>query len=83
MFIIDFFIELWKTLNSENNDPIIIGMIAVMFALLINNYNNHKNSKKLLREKDERIKELREERNKYQNIFLKQIGGERKSSKDK
>jgi len=83
VFIIDFFIELWKTLNSENNDPIIIGMIAVMFALLINNYNNHKNSKKLLREKDERIKELREERNKYQNIFLKQIGGERKSSKDK
>lgn len=81
MAFLDFFKELWALLNSENNDPIIVGMIAIMIALIINSYRCYRSCKKLIEAKDDRIKDLREERNKFQEVVLNQIGGKRKSSR--
>ncbi|MCH7964237.1 MAG: hypothetical protein IH852_09905 [Bacteroidetes bacterium] len=82
MAFIDFIKDLWALLNSENNDPIIVGMIAIMVALIINSLRCYRSCKRLIEVKDEWIKDLREERNKYQEIALKQVGGKRKSSKN-
>jgi|GEM_PF-6910415 len=80
--MVDFFIELWKTLNSPGNDPIIIGAIAVIIALLISNIRSYFSFKKLILDKDTRIKDLVEQRNKFQDIVLKDLGSKRKSSKN-
>lgn len=78
----DFFTELWKKLNSPDNDPIIIGAIAVIIALLISNVRSYFSFKKLIDDKDTRIKDLVEQRNKFQDIVLKELGSRRKTSKN-
>lgn len=81
MGFFDFFTDFWKMLNSENNDPIVVGMIGVMIALILTSVRSYFNCRKLIKEKDDRIRDLREERNKFQDIVLKKLGGNRKSSK--
>jgi hypothetical protein len=78
------FIEsIWEVINSPNNDPIIIGFIIGFSALLISSIRSHINYRKLIKEKDERIKDLINERNKLQNFLLKQKNVERRTSSQK
>jgi len=80
--IIEIIKNLWRILNSPNNDPVVLGLIIAVFALLISSIRGFFNCKALLREKDKRIEDLVKERDKLQDYLLKIKGVQRKSSKN-
>ena len=73
---------IWNILNSPNNDPIIVALIIAFFALLYANIHDFLNCRARIKDKDKRIEDLVEERNKFQDIVLKSKGIDRKSSKN-
>lgn len=73
---------IWNILNSPNNDPIIVALIIAFFALLYLNINNFFSCRARIKDKDKRIEDLVEERNKFQDTVLKLKGIDRKSSKN-
>jgi hypothetical protein len=79
--IIEFLKSLWQVLNSPNNDPVVIGLLIAVAALMISNVINFMSFRARLKDKDERIKDLVEQRNKFQDLVLQSKGVTRKSSK--
>jgi len=80
--LFNFVKAIWNILNSPNNDPIIVALIIAFFASLFVNIRNFLNCRTRIKDKDKRIEDLVEERNKFQDIVLKSKGIDRKSSKN-
>lgn len=77
------FKQFWQIIMSENNDPVIVGFMVAFAALFYAQVRIFFNNRKLLKAKDERIQDLVDQRNKFQNIALREKDIERKSSKKK
>lgn len=76
---IDGFMTLAK---GPNNEPLIFGLIIALFGVLVGHCISLWQYKARLKDKDERIKDLVEQRNQFQEIVLQSKGIKRKSSKE-
>lgn len=72
---------IWATINSPDNDPIVIALIIGWAALLFANFRVFLANKARLADKDKHIEDLIKERDKYQEFVLGKKGIARKSSK--
>ena len=77
------FKTVWSIFNSPNNDPIILGLLIALSAIIIQQISNFFSNRKLIIEKDIRIKDLITERDKLQDFLLNEQGHSRKSSLEK
>lgn len=68
--ITNFATALWDTFNSPNNDPIVLGLLIAVGALLFSHLTGYFNYRKILGEKDARIKDLVQQRNLFQEMVL-------------
>ena len=80
--MIDIFKEIWRILNQPNNDSVVISLLFAGIALVFTNISNYISFRGRLKDKDKRIEDLVEQRNKFQEFVLNSKGLERKSSKD-
>lgn len=67
--------------QSESNEILILSLTIACFALLVGYFMHLHSMKALLNEKDKRIEDLVEERNKLQEHLFGKSGHKRKSSK--
>jgi len=81
--ILDLFTALWAIFNSPNNDTIVVSLIIASLALIFSHVSMYLSFKRVLKEKDERIKDLVSQRNSFQEIVLAAKGINRKSSQRK
>ena len=79
--IIEFIKSLWQIMNSPNNDPVVIGLLIAVAALIISHMINSMSFRARLKDKDKMIEDLVEQRNKFQDLVLQSKGLTRKSSK--
>lgn len=80
MQLLDYIKALWQVLNRPDNDGVVVGLLIACAALLFTQVSNFFSCRSRLRDKDERIRDLVEERNKLQEVLLREKGIERKSS---
>lgn len=70
----------WGVLNGPDNDPIIVGLLFGWLALVVAQVSMWRSYRAVLKAKDDRIEDLVETRNTFQDLALKQHGLKRKSS---
>jgi hypothetical protein len=73
--------EIWQVLNGPGNDPVVVGLLVGWLALVLSNVSMFLSYKRVLTEKDRRIEDLVEQRNKFQEIVLTHKGLTRLSTK--
>ena len=71
----------WSVLNGPGNDPIVFGLITALGGILLAHVMAFMSFRARLKDKDERIADLVEQRNKFQNLVLNGKGLSRKSTK--
>jgi hypothetical protein len=74
---------IWQVVNGPGNDPIIISLIVGLGLSIASHLAGFLSYRARLKDKDERIADLVDQRNKFQEIVLKGQGIERKSSKER
>jgi hypothetical protein len=79
--IIEFIKSLWQIMNSPNNDPVVVGLLIAVVALIISHVMNSMSFRARLKDKDKTIEDLVEQRNKFQDLLLQSKGLTRKSSR--
>lgn len=77
----EFVKALWITMNSPDNDSVVVGLLLGMVALLVAHVMVRNQFKARLKDKDQTIADLTEQRNKWQGEYLKLVGQSRKSSR--
>ena len=73
--------SLWEVLNGPNNDPIVLGLIIALSGILLAHGMALMSFRARLRDKDQRIEDLVDQRNKFQDLVLSAKGVIRKSTK--
>lgn len=68
-------------MNSPDNDSVVVGLLLGMVALLVAHVMVRNQFKARLKDKDQTIADLTEQRNKWQGEYLKLVGQSRKSSR--
>lgn len=68
--------------DGPGHEAVIFGLIIALLAIIVGHLMAFFQFKARLNDKDERIKDLVEERNKFQHIVLKGKGISRKSSQE-
>jgi uncharacterized membrane protein YqjE len=74
-------IDLWHALSTASDSTIavlVLGMVALMFS----HWQIRRSYKERLADKDKHIEELIVERNRLQDVLLKQVGVKRESSEE-
>ena len=74
--------SIWEILNSPDNDPIIVGFLIALVGLFVAHLRGIFNCRARLKDKEERILDLVEQRNKFQDKVLGNKGIKRRSSKE-
>lgn len=74
-------IKIQEFINGESNEGIFLALIITIIALMYSYYISRRDLKDMIEEKEVRIKELVNERNKYQEIVFDFFNIERQSTK--
>ena len=64
--------HIWTVLTGPNNDPVVLGLIFGWLALLLSHIRVYFNYRAVLRAKDAHIEDLVKQRNKFQNLILRE-----------
>ena len=71
---------IWTVANSPGNDPVIVGLVLASFAMLCGYSISFWRTSQLLKEKDKRIEDLVQERNRLHDVLLAQVGTKRQTT---
>lgn len=71
----------WSILNGPGNDPVVLGLITALTSILLAHIMAFLSFRARLKDKDLRIADLVEQRNKFQDLILSAKGITRKSTK--
>ena len=81
--IINFVKSIWQILHAPDNDQIVIALTIACAALLFSHFWSYLSYRRIFKEKDKELEDVKEQRNLFQATVLKQVGGKRVSSKKK
>lgn len=73
----------WDSISNPDKTAVIIGLATGWFSLIVSHIIMYLSFRGRLKEKDIRIEDLVEQRNKFQELVLEQRGIERKTTKPK